>query len=504
MRDDRVLESGWRHVAERHGWWISTTAIYALIMTFTTAHSMGDTVDYANSVVGALSGGNHEFWEFGHLLWRPLGYISYRAASFLIEPQASSAREAPVTRILITWNWLSGLVGLLALNRFISRLGTTRWSVPVISLAGIVTLGVLNFAHSGSSYVPGLACMLVALALLANPNTMSAIVAITAGAVLALAVGFWALYILVIPALLVFPMIWFGLDRRRLRMTGFMAATFFLVLGSMYLLAIVRLRIQDAAGLRTWMTESSHDIVNIRGVSRMVFGIPRSFVSMDNDGIVFKRFLLKDPYNPVSLSDLIRLSLAKLALFYLVVVAILVGLLRGKAERRMLIVVIVAGLPVLAFGANWQGGDVERYMPVYPLVFAAWALVLGGPRPSRLIQVLVLSFLVVMSIVNLSALSIVPGEPNRNRTSKRVEQILSLLDPKDRVYVVTIQDRLFRANRDPLTPRSGSVKVRALIPLGHADAAKWRSSFASDLEKLWKKGGKVCSLVRHPLILRSF
>ena len=45
-------------------------------------------------------------------------------------------------------------------------------------------------------------------------------------------------------------------------------------------------------------------------------------------------------------------------------------------------------------------------MPVYPLVFAAWALVLGGDRPMRLIQVLVLSLVVVMIGVNLPALRI--------------------------------------------------------------------------------------------------
>ena len=186
-----------------------------------------------------------------------------------------------------------------------------------------------------------------------------------------------------IPAAVAFPLVWFGFDRRRLRLAGLTAACFILVLSSAYALAIYRLGIQDLAGLRSWITESSHEIVNIKGWSRVAFGIPRSFLSMGKDGILFKRFLLKDPYNPVTVSDLLRLSLGKIAFLYLVIAATFVGLLRGNAERRLLVVAILGGLPLLAFAVGWQGGDVEHYMPVYPLIFAAWALVLSDERPLR-------------------------------------------------------------------------------------------------------------------------
>ena len=101
----------------------------------------------------------------------------------------------------------------------------------------------------------------------------------------------------------------------------------------------------------------------------------------------------------MSLGELVRLSLAKVALFYVMLLATLAGLLGGKAERRVLLVASLGGIPVLAFGVSWQGGDVERYMPAYPLVFAAWAMVLGGTRPMPAIQALVLLFVVVMSAV---------------------------------------------------------------------------------------------------------
>ena len=54
-------------------------------MAATSALWMSDTVDYARSIDVALGGGNYEFWEFGHLFWRPLGWLIYRAIGPLID-----------------------------------------------------------------------------------------------------------------------------------------------------------------------------------------------------------------------------------------------------------------------------------------------------------------------------------------------------------------------------------------------------------------------------------
>jgi hypothetical protein len=470
---------------------VLTAALYALIMAASAAQYMADTIDYATSIKQALGGGSRMFWEFGHLWWRPLGYLTYRVAAPLIEPPTGSDPLSGIISILIAWNWLAGLVGALALNRLLSRLGARPWSVAAITLAYLITFGVLNYAHSGSSYIPGLACLLVALALLAGRETIAAGTAIAAGIALAGAVAFWAPYVLVIPAALAFPLVWFGPDRHRLRRVGLVTAWFVLVLGTSYLVAIQRLGIRDLAGLRSWVSESSHEIVNIRGVSRVAFGIPRSFLSMGKDGVLFKRFLLKDPYNPVSLGDLIRLSLVKVALVYAALLATLAGLLRGRAERRLLALAILGGLPVLGLAVMWQGGDVERYMPAYPLVFAAWALVLGGTRPSRLVQALVLSLIVVMGVVNLTALSRVASDQNRAQLQHRIEEIAPVVGPEDRILVVTNQDPLYQMKRDPLSTTGRDLRVGVLIALGHASAPKWRSDFAGNAEDAWARGGKV-------------
>jgi hypothetical protein len=478
-------------MVKRHAWWVVTIAVYASIMAGTAPLMWADTIDYAGSIKHALQGRSREYWEFGHLFWRPLGHMTYSVVSPLIDRLTGSDPHARIVTVLIAWNWLGGLVGMLALSRFVSRLGVRPWCAPAMTLAYIVTFGVLNYSHSGSSYIPGLACLLVALALLVSRNSISAGTGVAAGVALACAVGFWAPYVLVIPAYVSFPLVWFGYERRRFRVVLLVTASFVLVLGSAYLLAIQRLGIRDVASLRSWVTESSHGIVNIGGFSRMAFGIARSFIFMGKDGILFKRFLLKDSFNPVTLSDLIRLSLANLTFIYVVFVATIAGLLHSKMGRRLLMLAILGGCPVLVFAVSWQGGDVERYVPTYPLVFAAWAVSLGGDRPIRLTQTLILSILLVMSVINLPALSRSAALRTRAQLEHRVEEIRPLLGPEDRVYVVAIQDRLIEANRDPMFPRTLCLNVRVVIPLGYASTPRWRNSFASDVQGVWDRAGRA-------------
>ena len=50
-------------------------AIYTLVSQLTGAFFMADTVDYIADVYRHYSGVNNTLWEFGHLIWRPLGWF---------------------------------------------------------------------------------------------------------------------------------------------------------------------------------------------------------------------------------------------------------------------------------------------------------------------------------------------------------------------------------------------------------------------------------------------
>ena len=54
----------WSQIVRRHAWWVVTAALYAAIMSVTTALYMADTIDYAGSIevrrwaAGTRSSGN--------------------------------------------------------------------------------------------------------------------------------------------------------------------------------------------------------------------------------------------------------------------------------------------------------------------------------------------------------------------------------------------------------------------------------------------------------------
>ena len=328
----------------------------------------------------------NSYWDFGHLLWRPLGLLLFKVftpvSSLVVGPD-----PAYNVRILLMWvNYLAGLLSAVLLYALIDRLTGRRWLGVLVSVLFIFSHGFLNFVQGASSYIAGLAFVVVALyLLLKDKDGPSPLAAIGAGLACTGAVTMWAIYILLIPGVILAPLVLFGSGRTV--KTSILRASASFVIAS----AIAFVVVMAAAGVNTpsevleFIAASSHGI-HTSGLARMVFGFPRSFIHMGNDGILFKRFLLNDPFNPVTAVDLVRLSLWKLALFYLAFGATLLGLLVARS-RRMLVWLSIAALPLLLFAIKFDGGAIERYIPIYPAIFVALAWVLSDRQQSRLLKI---------------------------------------------------------------------------------------------------------------------
>lgn len=110
----------------------------------------------------------------------------------------------------------------------------------------------------------------------------------------------------------------FGGDRPRARLVAEAAFVFTLLVALVYISMIVNLGIHNVAALRAWIASSSHGVspdVPLKAIQRMIFAFARNFVNMGNDGRLFKRYLVHDPFSQVSFLQLVRFSLWKLALF---------------------------------------------------------------------------------------------------------------------------------------------------------------------------------------------
>ena len=466
-------------------------AIYILITSVTGAFFMADTVDYVSSVLRHEQGVNFVFWDFRHLFWRPLGWVVFHYSNLVLSYIDIPAARAGITRIFIALNWIAGLVSVLLLRQLLRRFCDRAWAINFALLTFLFAQGFMNFLHSGSSYVFGLSLLITGMYFLYADPWEPSVSRVLAGALaLAFSVCFWFPYFFAIPGALAVPLF---VSRTGWR-TTLKATALCLCLGIIFYGAVIlHLRLHNIDALRTWIASGASDVAGVRGPKRTIFGLARSFINMGQDGVLYKRFLLHDPYNRVSLWQLARLSVFKLAIFYLLLATIGWALWRSQADRRVLLLCLFGAVPVVAFGLYWYGGDVERYLPLYPFFFLGLACALGR-RPARWVQAIAIIFLATAVVSNLSAMSMLTLRHQEKLSEDRLRALLPVYRPHSRIVLVDIHDDLENFSRSfPLLPiinRSDFSFYPALNP-GTPQTLHWRQDFAQTVARVWDQGGDV-------------
>lgn len=470
---------------------------YCLVTLFTQAHFTGDAPDYVDSILAYDRGQYYEFWEFGHVLWRPLGWLLMKASRPLLLTVSGGDLEAGTTLLLIGLSWIAGLVSVIALAAIVRRFCSSRIIITVTVLALITSHAFLNFAQTGSSYIASLCSMLLALSVLMRPpaEPLSMRHAVTAGVFITLMICFWLPFIVVVPAMLIAPLAISTRHRMPWRTaiaTALVAGT--LTAGIYLAVAVGPVGVRNAGGFRTWMQQTTGKTAQDKGLARTVLGFARSFIHTGNEGMLFKRYLVRDPFNPVSAFDLLRLSLWKLMLFFLFLPALVLNLFRSADGKRFLVPLGLAAITVVGVGVYWQGGDIERYLPLYPMMFIAVGCVLCSKRSLRVLNYLVLVFLSAAAITNLYAMSPPVLAAQQAKASARISAVAPRLKPGSRVFVVNYQDDLYSFQRNfpfNLIVRSHKLKVGSLVEVSGKDAPQWRKTFAAQAQSAWNDGGDV-------------
>jgi hypothetical protein len=470
---------------------IFIAVIYVVLTAITRAPFQGDTPYYIASILKYSGGRDFLFWDFGHLLWRPGMWVLLHVTHWIVP---GTKVLSLLVGFLAIVNWIAGLGCVLLMERVARRFV----SAPVAILAAS-TLAIsqvfLNFVHTGTAYVPGLFFLLLALDI-ANSGPPSVPRswrrASLCGASLALAVLLWLPYILALPALFLFPIVIDGFNRESCLFTlraTVVAAAIGLVT---YSFVIFKLGLSSVAEIQAWSNAASHSIDHVGGVARATFGFVRSWFEMGNVGIEFHRFLLHDPYAPVSLVSLLFAGTWKLILTYLLLGAIGLKLFRGSAlDRRILLFLMLAFSPVFGFGVKWQGGDMERYIAAFPALLLAGACAMNS-RPLTILKILGVTFLSALMIVNLSQ----DLRWVRNAQDRALSARLDSLGPvPENSYLV-----LF-----PADPLFGFVSSASVIDQGHnrplmaswvvtpgsSHVTEWQHDFASNSLKSWQNGKEV-------------
>jgi hypothetical protein len=468
-------------------------ALYLVLTILTHVHLTGDAPEYAGEIYDRLRTGKPGpgFWDAGHLAWRPLiAGLVYLGS--LVGVAGGDIALSTVSRALIATSWLGGLLCALLFPLWLLRLGVSSMASVLATITLLSANAFLSYGHGGSSYIPALACLIAGLYLLsAQPLTPRS--SVGAGLLLAGAVLLWLPFVLALPGAFLLPVLLREHDREWIRPVAYATATCAVAGFATYAIVAAHLGVASPASFLTWFSGASHGVTGNAGVARAALGFSRSFLNMGTDGAVLKRFLVHDPYNPVSVAALVGLGW-KVAFFYLVIAVTLVSLWPAP-WRRFLVFFLVSAIPVLLFGIAWQGGDTERYLPLYPALLLAVAASITRSSWRSLGRILPVAFALLSLVVNTTAYSRANFAAEEDTIVTRLGEFDdSLLPPGSILVVPTFNDRTgayFRSGTVDFKRLRGSFGFHGLVEKGSVATPQWRESFSKRALDVWDAGGRV-------------
>ena len=488
--------------------WVATATVlvgYALLVLLTRTLDQGDTSVYGDALVNWIRGRpvtlnetGHPvwtMWDFGHPIWRPLAAAVFSVAHSDLTRATDGVLFEEAVRVL---TWLSVLGGALAVGLFrawLARVGVPRWTAVATTIAFSAASAFLGYAQTGSSYIPGVAMLLLGLWALAVEDRRSDRWTIAIASVgFALAVLLWVPLVLGVPGAALSAIILRGDTPRRRRV----ALTVCVVSGLITILCFVPIAalagVRSVADFRKWVAESQHGIIGIGGVQRAVVGFGRSLVNMDRLGLVAKRYLIHDPYNPTSFVDVARAGLLRLVALYASLGAMAIALAVRSSGRRTLGLLVVTAIPVVGFALRWQGGDLERYLAMFPALFLALAVLLSM-LSSRVRTPA--SAAVALSVValNVPAISRAKRDAECATLTARVRAVpreaakpTMMFTPHELDEISTYRNRCPDAEllKDAQAPR-----VLGFVMANYDLASAWRNELAKRADSVWAEGGHV-------------
>jgi 4-amino-4-deoxy-L-arabinose transferase-like glycosyltransferase len=481
---------------------------YVAVWAMTGAHFMADTNVYAQAILRHQAGAveadyrlltSNPFWDFGHLLWRPSGWLGF----WLMKPFtlwiAHGNERAEVLLTLFGINFLASAACVLLFFLLAKRIVANQWSALIAGVGLFSADAFLDYAHSGNAYVVGLAFLVAGMYFSWSENVSRLAVsrAAAAGVMFALAVLFWFPYAFVLPAAVAGPLVIFGNEKPRRRLAAYTLAVCAGVGLVVYASVIVAIGIRNFTDLKEWILAAGHGQIQpggFRSAARLAFSLPRSFISMGRDGMLLKRYLVHDPYAPVSFARLLGLSLWKPGLFYAAAGAVCLELLRSRRSRAMLFVLFGA-VPILFFAVFiFEAGSIERYLPLYPFVFLAVGYILADKQASRASKAVVAASLIALIAVNGNAMRRGTLEEQKAEAIARIHELLPLLRSDSLVLAVNEQDSLaqFRQNF-PMDPINLDTQWRTydVLEINTERLATWRLDLAKRVHANWERGGSV-------------
>ena len=504
MRASINTESGPKAVPKATDWgaW-GVAAVFNAGLAVTRSNVLGDTELYASNIVTHLGQSpvahGSSLWEFGHLLWRPLGWAVLTVFGPVLSALSSWTAFQQACFILIALSVASGTATVMLWYLLgIDVTGSRRVAFGVAATVAF-NHGFLLYAHAGCAYIPGVFCLTASIFSLRRKR-------LVAGAIFyAIAVLLWLPYILAgaaLVALAALPNSRWGVavqdNLRSIRISGAFRFTAIAAICVVLAwgLALAARRTSSIKEAREWFAESQHGwSQNIKAV-RIVTGLPRSFLYLGKDGVLYRRFVRHDPFAPVHLLDLVKASLWRIAFFHLYLICLIWEMVRARRASWVPELFLLAACPVVFFAVVlFEPGSPERYLPALPflLIATAWAL-RDFPRGHRLTQIIIGAFL-VCTLMNNGVMFFLPRISARDSISRqRVWQLRPRFNTAGLLALATNQDEIEAfVSRSPFDSinRPQPLPIYDVIEPATLRVLSWREEFAQKATETWKQNGEV-------------
>jgi hypothetical protein len=418
---------------------------------------------------------------------------------------------SPLLSALTDWNsFMQASFVLIVISVMSSAITVVLWYLLLMEItqrfiaSGIIALalacshGFLLYAHSGTAYIPGLTCVTASLYFLRKNK-------IVAGALLyALSSLLWFPFVLAGAALFLVA-VWPA--NRTIPLTeshpaiklskGFRFATISAVCILFVLcVALIAREVTSTKEAKEWYSEAQHGWSQNMGIIRVATGLPRSFLYLGYDGVLFKRYLEHDPYAPVTIADLVKASLWKIIAFDLFAICLIYELVNYKISRRPLLLFLLGTAPVVCFAVFiFEPGSPERYLPALPFVVLAVGLIFRDfPQKRRFTQIVTAAFLFSVVCNNISSFA----RPRINRKDgqswARVSEVRQRVTGTSLVAVLTNHDEIEDfVSRSPFAEvnRPNSFVVYDVVEPATLRVLHWKEQFAARALQAWDRGGEV-------------
>lgn len=482
--------------------YVPLSIVLVAIVVLTRYNYFGDTPGYVQNVAdfdrGSFAPGENPLWDSGHLLLRPFGWVLFRILRYLAPHAFGADPRLAICWGLIASSVLSGLVTVILLRSLAARFLKSGWAADFVAVGFLCFYSFLNYLQTGTSYIVGLMWLTLSVffAIRAAGAGNGIRNALLSGVAAALATLFWLPYICALAGVMAALVLWpQKSDRRHLRLAGLCAVSTVVIVGAVYLAVVLHLQLHSLPEIGRWMLASGHGSSPSKRLLRIWTGLPRSFLWLGNEGMLLKRYVLRDPYAPVTLAMIAREELWRLVAFYGFVLALLWALLSMPDAKRMLAILGSAALPLFFFAlVIFEPGSAERYLPLFPFLCIAVAFALSRPA-SRVAQTAIVAFLCVAIVANIAYLWRASLVAQTRPTEQRAIILRDRVGSKGLVALVTFMDELYpfagSLSFDPFAPVQIHLPVYDVIQVGNQRILTWRQEFAQKVIAAFTAGDCV-------------